>query len=352
MSDVVYLLVNGKKIDRFTSYQITADLYAAADAFTLEMARPETTIATGMECHLWVNDKLELMGIIDKTQAKYDKKKRSLTVTGRDLMGWLVDASAEEFITLKNYKIKSLAERLLKKAPKEFFKLNTVAYAENVVGRLKSKSSKVGIFDTTTPLSQIEPGMSIFEVLSEYGKSKGMLFYAQPDGTFAFGKPKETGEPAFTLTNRRDGRGNNVLDGDKSEDISKRYSKVTVVGQKQGQDLFTASEVNVEASATDGAFPFYKPFVMKNEFGGENPKLHARLALEKMRHEGFRLEYTVQGHSQTKKNWGINELAHVVDEDPDFQLDGSFLIYGRTFEKSKDKGTTTRLRLGLPGMIA
>lgn len=350
--DTVYLLVNGKKIDRFTSYQIDADLYAAADAFTLDLARPETRISAGMECQLWVNDKLELMGIIDKTQAKYDKNGRSLTVTGRDLMGWLVDASAEEFITLQNYKIKALAERLLKKAPKEFFKLATVAYEENVVGRLKSKSAKVGIFDTTTPLSQIEPGMSVFDVLHEYGKSKGMLFYSLPDGTFVFGKPKETGAPAFTLTHRLDGSGNNVLDGNKGDDISKRYSKVTVVGQKQGQNLFTASEVNVEATATDSTFPFYKPLVMKDEFGGDNPKLHARLALEKMRHEGLRLEYTVQGHSQAKKNWGVNELAHVIDEDPDFQLDGPFLIYGRTFEKSKDKGTTTRLRLGLPGMIA
>ena len=64
--DVVYLLVNGKKINRFISYQIDADLYAAADAFTLELARPETTVAVGMECQLWVNDKLELTGIIDK----------------------------------------------------------------------------------------------------------------------------------------------------------------------------------------------------------------------------------------------------------------------------------------------
>lgn len=352
MSDVVYLLVNGKRIERFTSYDIDADMYVADDAFTLELARPEVRIKTGMECSLYVNDTLELTGIIDKVVPSYDKSGRKLTVTGRDLMGWLVDAHAEEFITLQNYKIKALTERMLRKAPKEFFKLSTVQYAENVVGRLKSKAAKVALFDTTTPLSQIEPGMTVFDVLSQYGKSKGMLFYALPDGTFVFGKPKESGAPAFSLTNRADGTGNNVLAGELSDDISKRYSQVTVVGQKQGQDLFSPSQNNVEATATDATFPFYKPFVLKDEYGGDQPKQHARLALEKMRHDGFRLSYTVQGHSQGSKNWSINELCRVKDEDPDFSLDGEYLIYGRTFSKSKDKGTITKLRLGLPGMMA
>lgn len=350
--DVVYLLVDGKKIDRFTGYQIDADLYAAADAFTLELARPEVRIRAGMECQLYVNDALELTGIIDKPEPEYDKSGRRLTVTGRDLMGWLVDASAEEFITLRNYTLKDLAERLLQKAPKEFFRLSTVTYAENVVGRLKSRSAKVGIFDTTTPLSQIEPGMSVFDVLSEYGKSKGILFYAMPDGTFVFGKPKESGAPAFTLINRLDGRGNNVISGKLTQDVSKRYSRVTVVGQKQGQDVFAASEVNIEATKDDPDFPFYKPVVLKDEYGGERPELQARLALEKMRHDGFRLNYTVAGHSQGNKNWTINELVQVKDEDPDFELSGSYLLTGRTFELSKDKGAITRLRLGLPGMIA
>ncbi len=352
MNDSVYLLVDGKRIERFTSYEIDADIYAGASAFTLEMARPEVQVLGGMQCQLFVNDQLELTGIIDKPEPEYDKAGRRLTITGRDLMGWIVDASAEEFITLQNYKVKTLAERLLRNAPKEFFRLSTVEYAENIQGRLKAKGAKVGIFDTTTPLSQIEPGMKIFDVLTEYAKSKGFLFYALPDGTFVFGRPKDAGAPAFTLTNRKDGRGNNILAGKKTEDISKRYSKVTVVGQKQGTNVFTPKDINVEATKTDTTFPFYKPLVIKDEYGGDQPELQAKLALEKMRHDGFRLSYTVAGHSQGNKNWAINELAQVKDEDQDFALDGSYLLYGRTFSKSKDKGTVTKLRLGLPGMIA
>lgn len=350
--DTVYLLIDGKKLDRFTSYCIDADIYATASAFQLELARPEFSIKPGKECQLWVNDALELTGIIDVVVPSYDKSGSKLTVTGRDLMGWCVDAHVKEFITVQNKTVKALAEWLLKKAPREFFKLSTVQYAENVVGRLKSKAARVAGYDTTTALSQIEPGMSVFDVLSEYAKSKGMLFYSMPNATFVFGKPKESGAPSFTLTNRKNSNGNNIIFGEKSEDISKRYSEVTVVGQKQGQDGYLSGEWNIEAPALkDKTFPFFKPYVHKDEFGGNQPKQQARMMLEKMRHDGFRLNYIVQGHSQGKKNWSINELAHVVDEDPDFQLNGSFLLYGRTFEKSKDKGTTTKLRLGLPGMI-
>jgi prophage tail gpP-like protein len=126
------------------------------------------------------------------------------------------------------------------------------------------------------------------------------------------------------------------------------------VGQKQGQNAFSAIAVNVECPPQkDPEFPFYKPFIFKDEFGGDQPKQQARLALEKMRHDRFRLAYTVRGHSQGNKNWSINELCAVRDDDPYFELYGDYLIYGRTFEKKKDdKGTTTKLRLGLPGMIA
>ncbi len=348
--DTIYLLVDNKRIENFISYTVDADLYVADDAFTLELANPETKISAGKQVELYVNDKLELTGIVDKVQPGYDKSGRKLTVTGRDLMGWAVDAHAESFITLQNYKLTSLAEKLLSKCP--FVNVKKIQYSENVKGRLKGKGAKVGIFDTTTPLSQIEPGMTVFEVLSEYAKSKGLLFYAMPDGSFVFGKPREAGQTQFRLINRRDGRGNNVLSAELTDDISKGYSKVTVVGQKQGTDVLNPTQVNVEATKTDPDFPFYKPKVIKDEYGGDNPGLQARLALEKMRHDRFRVQYTVAGHSQDGKNWGINELAQVEDEDQNFSLNGPYLIYGRTFELSKDKGTTTKLRLGLPGMIA
>ena len=194
--------------------------------------------------------------------------------------------------------------------------------------------------------------MTIFTVLSEYAKSKGLLFYCLPDGMFVFGTPKAQGMPMFSLIRKLSGNTNNILSGELDDDISKRFSEVTVVAQMQGQNTLLAKQVNVEATLEDDSFPFYKPFVLIDEYGGSNPELQARMALEKMRHDGFKLQYTVQGHSQQNKNWSINELCQITDQDDNFNLSDVYLIYGRTFEKSRDKGTITKLRLGLPGLIA
>jgi prophage tail gpP-like protein len=355
--DIVYLLINGKRIDRFKSYAIDADLFMGAAAFTLELKDAKQRISPGQECELYVNDTLELTGIIDKVNPRDEKNQSSLTISGRDYLGVIADAHAEDFITVENTTLKSLTEKLLSRLPK--IQRAAVEYQENVKGRIKSRASRVEGYDTSTSLSQIEPGATVFEVLSQYAKSKGLIFYALPHGSgasqyqpvFVFGRPKESGDPAFFLTRVKGNQGNNIKTSDLSIDISKQYSQVTVIGQKQGQDSYSATQNNIYAPVTDPTFPFYKPFILKDEYGGDQPKLQGRLALEKMRHDAFRAVYGVAGHSQNGKNWSINELCRVRDEKVNYELDDNYLIFGRTFKKSKDNpGTTTELRLGYKGM--
>jgi prophage tail gpP-like protein len=352
-TDQVELKVDGRTIGRFLSYEVTSDLYVADDAFSLDVAKPETAIKPGQRCELYVNSVLELTGIIDRCSRRYDKRGLTWRIEGRDLMGLLVDSYCEEFVTVQGKKLSDLAEMLLKTVP--FINREKIIYQENIVGKLKGKKRTVdepieGYMDTPQRISQIEPGMTVFEVLKNYAASRGLMFWAMPDGTFVFGRPKAKGEPAYTLTCRKDGQGNNVLDGSETIDVSRRYSKVVVIGQQQGQDDFSgATDINTRAEAIDEAFPFYKPYVTQDNNDSQSPPLHARMIMERQRHEGYQLDYTVQGHGQDGNNWRINELCRVRDEQ--FALDGVYLIYARTFSRSKQSGTTTRLKLGAPGLV-
>jgi prophage tail gpP-like protein len=354
--DVIALQVDGRRIERFLSYEIEADIYIADDKFTLEVAHPERKIKKGQLCELFVNGVRELTGIIDCCTRRYDKHGLTYRIEGRDLMGLLVDSYCEEFVTVEGKTLKQLAEMLLKTVP--FINREAIEYQENIVGKLKGKKRTVdepieGFMDTPQKISQIEPGMTVFEVLKNYSASRGLMFFAKPDGTFVFGRPKAKGEPLFTLTCMRDGVGNNVLDGEEIDNISRRYSKVVVIGQQQGQDEMgmDASKINSpEGVATDPDFPFYKPFVTQNNNDAQSPPLHARMIMEQQRHEGYQLGYTVQGHSQKGKNWQINEFCRVRDEE--LEVDGVFLVYGRLFARSRDGGTITRLKLGTPGVVA
>lgn len=353
-TDTVVLQIDGQRIERFLEYTIESDIYTADDAFSLELANPEVEIRRGQKCELYVNDQLELTGIIDKVSRKYGKAGLTLRVEGRDLMGLLVDSYCEQFVTVQGMKLSALAEMLLKTVP--FINRKKIIYQENIVGKLKGKKKAtdqplIGYLDTPQKLSQIEPGMTVFEVLRNYAASRGLMFFLLPDGTFVFGRPKAKGEPAYNLVCTLAGEGNNVLEGEEIDDISKRYSKITVIGQQQGQEGFgmDATQIHTKASAEDKEFPFYKPFVAKDNNDSQGPALHARFLREQQRHQGYQLHYRVQGHGQNSNNWQINELCQVHDEV--LGIDGVFLIYGRTMERSRQSGTTTSLKLGPPGLV-
>lgn len=354
MNDVVALQIGNQRIENFVSYDIEADLYHAADKFTLELTNPEAPIKAGMQCKLFVNGQLELTGIVDKTVKKYDKGGHTLSVEGRDLMGLLVDSYAEQFITVQGKTVRQLAEILLKSIP--FVQRSQIVYQENVVGKLKGKKKTAdnpltAFLDMPQKFSQIEPGMTVFEVLAVYGASRGLLFFGLPDGTLVFGRPKITGEPLFKVINRLDGNGNNVEGGEESDDISRRYSKITVVSQVQGHDEFglDTGKINVKKSVIDKVFPFYKPLVAKINNDSQTPELHARMLFEKQRHDGYSLSYTAPLHSQAGRNWAINELCTVNDEILDIKR--TMLIFNRRFRKTK-QGSWTDIKLGPPGLVA
>ncbi len=357
MADKVTLVVGERELSVWSSYKVTHDLYLGAGHFTLECGRIDWKIPDAALCKLYVNDQLELTGIVDRISASYDKKGEKLTIEGRDLMGLVVDSSCEEFFSVAGMKLSELARRLLGK----LFTFNrALVIGDDIVGGLKRKQkqgSKDCLFlgDKPQVITQLHVGMTVFQVLRDYAMSRGLMFYCLPDGTFTFGKPKSLGgEVVRTLIHRLDGVGNNIISGEYERDSAKRYSSVRVMGMQQGQDEMGMEPTKMINSTTlpDPTFPFHKALVVKNNNDYQSTELHAQMLLERMRHEGLKLNYKVARHSQGGENWGINRLCRVRDQALNVGLDGTYLIYGRTFSMSKSEGQITELRLGPPGVVA
>ena len=233
MRDNITLLVDKQKVEHFLSYMIEADIYTADDAFHLDCANPEIEIVPGKQCEVYVNDELEMTGIIDRVDKRYDKEGVQVSIEGRDLCGLLVDSFIETFSTVRNTTMKALAETLLATVP--FIQREQIVYQDNVrvaSARKGAKTAKTGYMeaqDTALPhdKAQIEPGTTVFEALRTYAASRGMMFFCMPDGSFIFGKPKGGGEPAYRLVTRKSyPRENNILSGSLVNDISRRYSKI------------------------------------------------------------------------------------------------------------------------------
>lgn len=367
MSDRIYLEFSHdgkiwKKVAHFLSYTVESDLYIADHAFSLELANPEIEILKGSQCRLHVNDQLELVGVVDRRLRRCDKQGRKQVIEGRDLMGILVDAYCEEFVTIQGKTLGQLAEFLIGpnaatgRPALPFINRKMIIGQTGLAGKLDKRRRRgtadfMAFFDTPEPLRQIAPGQTVFQVLQTYALSSGVMFYGLPDGTFVFDRPVTSGSIDYHIVFNGRGEGNNATAGEVDENIAKGYSKVTVIGQQQGQESFNmdTTKTQVKAPVSDPTFPFYKAFVQCTTHDSQSPKQHARLILERMRHEAQRITYEMPRHSQNGKNFTVNHLASVQDEIHD--INGTYLVTGRAYKLDKSNGPTTTLKLSLPGIV-
>lgn len=335
MSDKIALHVAGRRLEKFESYEVSADLYTAADDFTLRLGGVDFVPPAGKPCELHINDTLELTGLIDRVEDGGDKSAMSTVLAGRDLMGLLVDSHVEEFADMDEMPLKAMAERLLKPLP--FINRKGIEY-QKTTGGAHQKHPRGDV------------GRTVFEILAQAAKARGVMFFAYPDGRMVFGRPTSTGKAEFQLIRRRDGKNNNVMSGTRVRDISQRYSSIKVLGQQQGADALSPAAINVAATVTDPEVPYRKPLVVEAAGDGRSPDTQARMLLEKQRFDGLQLNYQVARHSQNGRNWRINALCQVIDEV--IGVNGVYLIAGRTFSLSKADGQITKLRLTIPGVVA
>lgn len=342
MSDKVSIIIAGREIADFSSYRVESDLFAAADAFSFELADPDLEVKTGSRCFLRINGRTELNGIVDRVSRSYEKGRRTLTVEGRDLMGLLVDSYCTTYPDMQDIELKDLAAELLKDIP--FIKGVRVIYGKGNKARAVELSREEEL-----EYAQIRPGQTVFDVLKEKALLRGMLFFALPDGTVVFGEPATGGPAEFFLTNTREGLRNNIISASLTDDISRRYSSVTITGQVQGQDDLGPGEHNVEAYLADPAFPFPKPYVATVDLDSQDPQAYARVIMDGQQFDSWLLEVKTHGHTQNGRVYQVNQICHVRDELLGINQD--LLCYGRVFEKDKDQGAFTTLRLSRPGVL-
>lgn len=359
MRDTIKLQIGNQEISTFLSYEVDSNVLVPADAFSVKLSRIDNSIKEGSEFKLYVNDSLEMTGVIDKVSASYGKGSQEMTIEGRDYMGLLIDISVEEWKTIKGMALKELAARLLKNVP--YIKKSKIIYGSEIedtgiITRRKgihhTKKTQDEIYgDTSTITCQYEPGISIFDALSDYAQRHGLLMWMESDGTLVFGTLKgaldsESSDYAFYCHKEGDDRKkNNIISAALNKDISKRYSKITTIAQIQGTDDRNVGDHSIPKTATDEFFPFTKPLVLQSSCGSERgAKYQAEWEMKRREADGWRVEYTVAGHSQDGTNYRANRVCYIKDEV--FGLDDSYLVLGRKFTLDRQNGQRTVLTVG------
>lgn len=216
-------------VEGWTGLQIVRGIDQAADAFSFSFPwEPTEENINRFIAHrtslIEINykDQTIVTGIAEKYEPSYSAQGATMTVNGRSQSGTLLDLSAGPPFELDG-------------------DFNTIAATLSPI----RVTSSPNLQDLTV---QIEPGQSIYDVLSGIASAHGLYAFPQENGTLIFRLISDPG----TTTELREGM-DPVISVNTSMDMTKRYYRYTALRTTDG-DTFSAEAIDagVDENLRDG----------------------------------------------------------------------------------------------------
>lgn len=340
MSDVA-LKVNGKEFTGWKTVRVTRGIRSIAGSFELSISDRWKTgekpwaIYEEDECVLAIDGQPVITGYVDRRRVAYDKDSHSLTITGRDKCGALVDCSV---LISKKW---------------DFTGISVLKFVTQVAAPFGvSVKLQAGLTDKSLPTPpkkfSVDPGDTAFNAIENACRLAGLL-------------PVSDGQGGLLLTRAGSGRtttelteGVNILSASGDFDASGRFRTYVVIGQHAGDDNFfgdaaaqvrgTAEDLNVRRSE--------RVRIVRPEKGVtvELAKMRAQWEATHRAALADTVSVTVQGWTQGNgKLWPVNELVRV--RAPHIGVKGEVLITEAVLSKGLN-GTTTTFTLQRPDAYA
>ena len=313
-TDTVTAEIEGKIVSRVERFELTRDLYAPAGSWSMDIG-PEVVTPRGGLVRIYLRGMCALVGVIGPIEQAYDEKSRTRRISGRSTMGLIADSCITDF-SVPPSTLKAAAEKYLKDIPH--------------VSRFEIEYDPAAL-NANTHHHAADIGDTVFKLLSEYARNRGLIFWGAANGTLVFGKVVSGGEPAFRLDRT------NIKKGRMVEDSDKLHDQVILVSDNEEEGYH---KVTVENSSA----PLHKPFVAC--FNGYSSDLKKQAAdyIRQEKMQALQLEYTVRGFGQGARLWDVNEMVQVSDDI--LCMEGTYVLHRVRFAKDLQSGSTTQLSLG------
>lgn len=333
------LYVNGQIFGGWTDVSIQQSMSSVAGAFSIGLTerwagRTESwAIPAGAQCRVEIGGQTVITGYVDSVQVSHAASQHSITVSGRDATGDLVDCSAENGTYLQQPFV-SICRALV--AP----------YGIAVV-------DQAGV-DYVVKRFVVQTGESVFQALERAARLAGVLLTSDGYGRLILTQAGGAGRATTALVT---GSAGNVLSASFTHDASQLYSVIRVKSQctASGLNQFDISVASPEAelprtigAASTPGLDRYRPLTLVAETQALADRCRQRAAWEAGRRQALArtLTCTVQGWLQGDGTvWKPNTLVRVVD--PLLRIDEDWLIRDVSFSLSV-AGSTTQLTLAGP----
>lgn len=309
--DRVRVIIGIYEFTEIESMEIVSDLYDPCGSFRFVLGQ-QVTAKSGTPVRVYINDILELTGIIESVRESMDSSSHVWTVSGKSMIGLV----ARYYVTDWTNPPTTLAA-----AAKKY--LGDIPFVKELPWTIEGD-------DHEKSHARLDVGDTAFKLLNEFAQNRGLLFWAKADGSIVFGKAAGKGEPEYYLDDRH------IKKRARTEDVSNLHSEIIIVSDSDdGHKTFKAKNESVELK-----IPFAAAYNGSDSAGMEK-QANEYLRQEKM--QELRLEYDVSGFSLGGKNWAVNKRVAVNDSQ--FGLDDTYLLRTRTFRYDRTNGSTTPLVL-------
>lgn len=327
---MIEIKADGSVFGGWKSARVTFGLEQIANSFDLivtdrwagqDNPRP---IRVGAQCQILVDGELVITGYVDSNTPEYDANQHSISITGRDVTGDLVDCSAI-------HKSGQWAQASLDKIVRDIcLPFNIKVFVDTPLG------DKFATYS-------IQEGETAFECIDRACRMRAVMPISDGKGNLVITRAKE-GAPVAELI-----QGQNILYARGDFSINERFSKYFIKGQDRGSDLdLDAPETHtqVNATATDDYIKRYRPLIVIAEDKGSHATYKQRAEWERNVRRGRSARATVHVNGWRNGSgdlWRANTLVHFKSDY--LAADVTLLVVGGTYILDESQGMVTELSL-------
>lgn len=329
----IRLIIGGYEIAGWDDASFDSAIDIPADSFTVSLFNPvynnlPPSVAAGQLFQAYYGKEMVMTGVVDRISEAVSRQGRGLQLSGRDLVGQLIDCSVPIF-SGRQVTLEVLLNQYVKS------------------GDLGTLFKKVELQNNTWLKNNIsvEPSESLWDAIVKAAQVTGQHVWLKADGTLVIGDPFKDAEQLQTVLSLMfDGDENNMLETQYDEDVSGVFSEIKILSQ--------GADAQSILSEGKNKTPYQYNRLKILSLGDVEKKSEADTALKKIQKdnnlEAYSLSTYVTGWLVDGKVWRtgcyINLQSDVLS-----RATAKWAIMGRTLELSRTSGQKTKLKLKRQG---
>ncbi|EMM7986892.1 TPA: phage baseplate assembly protein [Morganella morganii] len=339
MTDTVELTLGNQIYSGWKTLDATSSLEDMSGQFSLGITVKNNdsplVMKPGAACQLSINGQPVVTGYVDAVDVSISADERTITLSGRDKTGDLVDcAAAHGKGQWRSVSLETIAKDLCR------------PFGVTVRWEV-TDAAAAAVFRQW----QIEPGETVFDNLSRAARHRGVIMTSNAAGELVFASAGS--KKVATLVLGQSGKpGVKILDLDTSLSWLDRFSLyrvkgATAAGGKWGETQTAVQSTAVYMDARDPEITRYRPTMFIADDNMTKAKGTARAAWEQKRAmaHGIRATAGVRGWLKPDGQvWKKNEQVVLQAPQAGFP-DETLLIVSVNYLLDSDSGTITRLEL-------